>query len=203
MPERPQYDRLGDEEQGIKLDDMRPKHAYIDGDSVLSEVDAQKERDREREERERDSESTPIVAAAAPSPMRLPRAPTSPYSSQDGARTPTGGYPYHGDEYNTPPPALLPGAGPGSGRASPIRRDYQPSPVRNTFADDPYSRPSGGGYFDNAYDTSYQGGGGGGYRDGGAGGYRDDGYNNNYEQYYYENTRGGGPGGSRGGGYVV
>lgn len=204
MPERPKYDRLGDEEQGIKLDDMRPKHAYIDGDSVLSEADAQKERDREREERERDTESTPIVAAAAPSPMRLPRAPTSPYS-QDGLRTPAGAYPFHSDEYNTPPPALLPGAGPASGRASPIRhdyqpsppvrRDFQPSPVHNTFSEDPYARPSGGGYFDNAYDTSYHGGGGGGYRD--------DGYNSNYEQYYYENTRGGGPGGGRGGGYVV
>jgi len=181
MPERPKYERLGDEE-AIRLDDMRPKHAYIDGDSVLSEADAHKERDRQQ------SESTPIVNAAAPSPLRMPRAPTAPYPLHDD------------DDFHTPQPALLPGAAPVSGRASPIRRDFQPSPVRNTFSDSQYAHGRNG-YFDNSYDTSYNGdGGGGGYRDDGH--RNNDGYHNNYEQFYYENS-GGGHGASRGGGFNV
>jgi len=181
MPERPKYERLGDEEQAIRLDDMRPKHAYIDGDSVLSEADVQKERERQQ------SESTPIVAAAAPSPLRMPRAPTAPYPLHDD------------DDFHTPQPALLPGAAPVSGRASPIRRDFQPSPVRNTYSDNQYAHGRNG-YFDNSYDTSYHDDGGGGYRDDGH--RNNDGYHNNYEQFYYENS-GGGHGPSRGGGFNV
>jgi hypothetical protein len=187
MPERPQYERLNDEEQGIRLDDMAPKHAYIDGDNVVSEADAQKEIEAERERET--APIVPAVPAVPPSPLRVPRTPTAPY-------------PVHDDDYITPPPALLPGAGLPSGRSSPIRRDFQPSPVRNPYSDDHYTQ-NGGGYFDNSYDTSHHSG-GGGYRDDGYhndghhnDGYRDDGYNNNYEQYYYENTRGGGHGSSR------
>src|SRR5438552_11460337 len=57
MPERPKYERLGDEEQGIKLDDMRPRHAYIDGDSVVSEPPTQRD-------------TAPVASAAAPAPVR-------------------------------------------------------------------------------------------------------------------------------------
>jgi hypothetical protein len=159
MPEQPKYERIGDEEQGIRLDDMRPKHAYIDGDNVVSEPPIQKD-------------TTPIVAAAAPSPLRMPRTPTAPYPLGD-------------DGYYTPPAALLPGASQPSGRMSPVRRDYQPSPVRTTYNEDQYGY--GGGVSNPSYDNGYHGG----------GGYRDD-----NDQYYYENSRGG-HGGSRGGGYVL
>lgn len=166
MPERPKYERIGDEEQGIKLDDMRPKHAYLDGDSVVSEPPSAKD-------------TTPIVAAAAiPAAVRMPRAPTAPY-------------PLHDDNgYHTPPAPVLPVAGYGSGRSSPVRRDYQPSPVRPSYQDE---RPAygGGGYTNNqSFDHGYRDG---GYRDGG---YRDD------HDAYYENSRGG-YGGSRGGGFNV
>lgn len=158
MPERPKYERIRDEEQGIRLDDMTPRHAYIDGDNVVSEPVAQKD-------------TTPIVAAAAPAPVRMPRAPTAPY-------------PLHDDGYYTPPPGLLPAAGQSSGRSSPIRRDYQSSPVRPSYSDDPYGH-GGGGLSNPSYDNAYHSGGGG---------YRDD-----HDQYYYESSRGG-YGGSRGGG---
>jgi hypothetical protein len=160
MPERPKYERIGDEEQGIKLDDMRPKHAYLDGDSVVSEPPVAKD-------------TTPIVGAAAavPAAVRMPRAPTAPY-------------PLHDDGYHTPPP-VLPAAGYGSGRSSPVRRDYQPSPVRPSYHDE---RPAygGGGYSNHSFDN----------------GYRDDGYRDDHDAYYYENSRGG-YGGSRGGGFNV
>lgn len=158
MPERPKYDRIGDEEQGIKLDDMRPQHAYLDGDNVVAEPPIQ-------------NDTTPMVPAAAPAPLRMPRSPTAPY-------------PLHDDDYHTPPPAFIPNAGQSSGRQSPIRRDYEPSPVRPSYNDD-YAY-GGGGYSNQSYDNGY-----------GGGGYRDD-----HDPYYYENSRGG-YGGSRGGGYVV
>ena len=164
MPERPKYERLGDEEQGIKLDDMRPRHAYIDGDSVVSEPPTQRD-------------TAPVASAAAPAPVRMPRAPTAPY-------------PLHNDGYHTPPSGLLPAAGQSSGRSSPIRRDYQSSPVRPSYSDDNYGY-GGGGFTNQSYDNGYHSGGGRGVE-----------YQDNHDQYYYENSRGG-YGGSRGGGFNV
>jgi hypothetical protein len=168
MPERPKYEPIRDEEQGIKLNDMRPQHAYLDGDNVVSEPQVQ-------------ADTTPMVPAAAPPAARMPRVPTAPYPLTD-------------DGYHTPPPALLPAAGVGSGRASPIRRDYSTSPIRPAYNDRPsysddYYNQGGGGY-NRSYDTGYQG----------SGGYQDD-----QEPYYYENSRGGynDNGGNRGGHYVV
>lgn len=168
MPERPKYERIGDEEHGIKMDELRPTHAYVDGDAVVSEPPVTKD-------------TTPIVAAAAsPSAVRMPR-------------TPTAQYPLHDDDdyHHPPPPALLPGAGYGSSRSSPVRHDYQSSPVRQTspVQQDHYNggaySSGGGGYSGNhSYDTGYNGG----------GGYRDD------HDAYYENSRGGYSG--RNGGYV-
>lgn len=175
MPERPKYERIGDEEQGIKLNDMTPKHAYLDGDSVVSEPPVQKE-------------TTPMVAAAAavPAVARMPRAPTAPYPLHDDD-----------DGYHPPPPAVLPAAGYSSGRSSPARREYQPSPVRQATAyhDEPagYGYSNSGGSYDNpyssrSYDTGYRGGGN---------------YHDDHDAYnYYENSRGG-YGGSRGGGFNV
>ena len=122
MPERTKYERIGDEEQGIKLNDMTPKHAYLDGDSVVSEPPAPKE-------------TTPMVAAAAVAPAvaRMPRAPTAPYPLHDDD-----------DGYHPPPPAVLPAVGYSSGRSSPARRDYQPSPVRQATAY--HDEPAGYGY---------------------------------------------------------
>jgi hypothetical protein len=157
MPERPKYERIGDEEQGIKLENMTPKYAYLDGDSVVSEPPVQKE-------------TTPMVANAAPAPVRIPRTATAPYPLTD-------------DGYHTPPPALLPAATP-SGRASPVRRDYQPSPVRGSYSDD-YRGYREGGYSNQSYDNGYHGGGG---------------YHDDQDPYYYENSRGG-YGGNRGGGF--
>ena len=162
MPERPKYERIDDEEQGIRLNDMRPRHAYIDGDNVVSEPSAQKD-------------TTPIVTAAAPAPVRMPRTPTVPY-------------PLYDDSYHTPPPGLLPVAGQSSGPSSPIRRDYQSSPVRPSYSDDHHGY-EGGGFSNQSYDNGYHSGGGGGYRD-------------DHDQYYYENSRGG-YGGNRGGGFDV
>src|SRR5271170_6386169 len=104
MPERPKYEPIRDEEQGIKLNDMTPQHAYLDGDNVVSDLPVQ-------------TDTTPIVPAAAPPPAaRMPRVPTAPYPLTD-------------DGYHTPPPALLPGAGISSGRASPVRRNYPLIPI--------------------------------------------------------------------------
>lgn len=173
MPERPKYERIGDEEQGIKLNDMTPKHAYLDGDSVVTDPPTQKE-------------TTPMVAAAAVPPLaRMPRAPTAPYPLHDDD-----------DGYHPPPPAVLPAAGYSSGHSSP-RRDYQPSPVRQATAyrdESPgYGYSNRGGSYDNGYSNrSYDNG----YR--GGGNYHDD--HDNYN--YYENSRGG-YGGSRGGGFNV
>jgi len=139
---------------------MTPKHAYVDGDNVVAEPPGQ-------------NDTTPMVPAAAPAPVRMPRTPTAPYPLTD-------------DGYHTPPPTFLPGVSQSSGRQSPIRRDYQPSPVQPSYRDD-YAY-GGGGHSNDAYDTGYNGG-GGGYRD-------------YHDQYYYENSRGG-YGGSRGGGFNV
>ena len=76
-----------------------------------------------------------------------------------------------------------------SGRSSPIRRDYQSSPVRPSYNDD-HRGYGGGGLWNQSYDDGYHSGGGGG-------GYRDD-----HDQYYYENSRDG-YGGSRRGGFEV
>jgi hypothetical protein len=169
MPERPKYEPIRDEEQGIKLNDMTPQHAYLDGDNVVSDPHIQ-------------TDTTPIVPAAAPPPAaRMPRVPTAPYPLTD-------------DGYHTPPPALLPGAGISSGRASPVRRDYQSSPVRSAYNERPSYNDdyfNQGASYNRSYDTGYHGG----------SGYQDD-----HEPYYYENnyenTRGG-YGGSRGGGFNV
>ena len=164
MPERPKYEPIRDEEQGIRLNDMRPQHAYLDGDNVVSEPPVHKD-------------TTPIISAAAPPAARMPPVPTPPYPLTD-------------DGYHAPPPALLPGAGPPSGRASPVRRDFQSSPVRSpynegpAYPDDYFTQGSG---YNRSYDTGYNGG---------------NGYQDDHEPYYYENTRGG-YGGSRGGGFAV
>jgi hypothetical protein len=130
MPERPKYDRINSEEQGIRLDDMRPQHAYLDGDNVVAEPPIQ-------------NDTTPMVAAAAPAPIRMPRAPTVPYPLQD-------------DGYHTPPAAILPGASQSPGRQSPFRQDYQQNPVRPSHNDE-YSYGDGG---NTSYDNGYNGGGG-------------------------------------------
>jgi hypothetical protein len=141
MPERPKYDRLSDEEGGIKLDQMRPLHAYVDGDSVVATPPVVP----------KEEEVVPVTPAA-----KMPRTPTAPYPLHDD------------DEYPPPPPALLPGTY-SSGRASPVRRDYLPSPGRQqspgrpSYGDEYNSYGGGGGYTGGG---GYNGG-GGGYNSGG------------------------------------
>jgi len=130
MPERPKPD----EEQGlIKMDELRPQHAYVDGDSIVSELPV------------KPKETMPATTLPAAS---MPRVPTAPYPLHDD------------DDYHPPPPALLPG-GYSSGRSSPVRRDYAPSPHRQSYGDEYAYR--GGGY--SGDDHGYYGyNAGGGYR---------------------------------------
>jgi len=173
MPERPKYERLGDEEQGINLADMKPKHAYVDGDSVVAEPPV-----------EGDTALTAgaagAAAATATPAARMPRAPIAPYPLHDDQD------PYDNGHYAPPPPIAS-----AAGRSSPVRRDYSPSPVRANYRTDHAGMPYSNNYSSNSYDPGH-----------GGGGYRDD-YDPHYnDAQYYENKRGG-YGSSRGGGFNV
>ena len=164
MPERPKYERINDEEQGIRLDNI-PKHAYLDGDAVVAEPPGK-------------SDTTPVTTDAQHSPVRQPRTPTAPYHALDEGYT-----------NPTPPPMLLPSVA-GNGRASPVRRDYAATPPiqRPSYSgEDSHSGYRDGGvvpYYSGRENDSRR------YDDGyrGNGGVRDD----PHEQYYYESTRYGG-----------
>jgi len=137
MPERPKYERVGDQEEGIRLNDM-PQHAYLDGDEVVAQPPTQK-----------DTSTTPLTEAAAPAPVRMPAAP----------------YPVTDDGYHTPPAALLPGSRPPGRIASPVRPDYQSTPHQQPYVDayrDEYSG-NAGDHSNQSYNNAYHGG--GGYRD--------------------------------------
>jgi hypothetical protein len=195
MPERPKYERLGDEEQGIE---MKPTHAYLDGDTVVPE--AKKEVDETPATGTGIGTGTAaavgVGAAAGATAGHLYENPTTPTGRMP--RTSSGVYPVHdGDEYYAPPPPIAAAAG----RSSPVRRDYSPSPVRSSYRNETSGMYSNSAY-DRGYDQGHQGGYSGGYSD--RGGYRDDyaaPYNDSHTQYY-ESSRGG-YGSSRGGGFNV
>ena len=133
MPERPKYERINDEEQGIKLDNMRPKHAYLDGDDVVAEPPVQ---------------STENTTAPAPLPASSTPPVHYPNEHDDGG--------YHNNYYSQSQSMY-----PGGGNPAPVRRDYAPSPVRPTYRNDypgfgsgNNTPPSTGAYRDN-YDTQH------------------------------------------------
>lgn len=193
MPERPKYEPLNGEEQGIE---MKPTHAYLDGDKIVPEPKKEIE------------DTTPLTAVPpTPTPNAYPAVAATGYPATPTARMPrTSGNPYPLDPQDNyyPPPQPITAA---AGRSSPVRRDYSPSPVRSNYRNDPAGMYSNAPY-DRGYGQAYEGGysdrggynGGGGYRD--DGGYRDA-YDAHYnDTQYYENSRGG-YGSSRGGGFNV
>jgi len=166
MPERPKYERLGDEEQAINLADMKPKHAYLDGDSVVSDPPIKEG-------------TTPSAGVAVAAPIaRLPRTPPAPYSLHDDH--PDG---YHDGHYAPPPPIAS-----AAGRSSPVRRDYSPSPVRADFRSDHGGLPYSSSHQNNSYDRGYNGG---AYRDDYDSHYNDAHYYEN-TRGGYGSSRGGG-----------
>jgi len=206
MPERPKYERLGDEENGINLNEI-PKQAYLDGDQVVSEPPV-KEEETQHEDTAAEpfTNVAPIAGAAAVDAGvtggRMSRPPTaaySPYGSNaEGSyfppSVPAGRTASPRREYPRPSYEAPYSAGSGYAYSNRPYESPQQSPYDNSRRYD--SRPqqqyenwnSSHEQLNSSYDTSYNNGGGG---------YRDE-----QEPYYYENGRGG-YGGRRGGGYVV
>jgi len=160
MPERPKYERINDEEQGIKLDDMTPKVAYLDGDNVVTEPPV--------EEDKMPATADPRTAASTypPQDHRIAGSSTSAYP-QDPR---TAGYPLASPRLTDPrsPASVSPAAQDprfGGSSSSPylqnqrtgyaLQDPYVSNPRRTDSPISPYAGHNENAYHDDAYHDAY------------------------------------------------